>query len=78
MNKLQLFSQLTKMSDETLVDYAEKKGLSITVREAKKLRRIFSGASIHWLAHGIPDDVLTKTRSLLGSHRYQKLLQLLS
>lgn len=78
MNKIQLFSQLTKMSDEELIAFAEKLELSISLREAKKLRKIFSGASLQWLTHGIPKEVLAEVKSVLGSSRYKKFLKLIS
>ncbi|MER2106483.1 MAG: isopropylmalate synthase [Solibacillus sp.] len=78
MNKFQLFSQLNKMSDKELVKFAETMGLSISSNEAKKLRNIFSGASIQWLTHGIPKEVLAEAKSVLGSSRYKKLLQFIS
>ena len=78
MNKFQLFSQIQGMSDEELVKFAEKMDLTISVREAKKLRTLFSGASFQWLTFGIPQEVLAEAKSILGSSRYKKLLRLIS
>ena len=78
MNKFQLFSQLQKMSDKELVQFAEKMGLSLSTKEAKKLRAIFSGATLQWLTHGIPEEVLIEVKSILGPRRYKQLLELIS
>lgn len=78
MNKFQLFSQLQRMPDEELVQFAERMGLNLTPKEAKKLRTIFSGATLQWLTHGIPKEVLEDVKALLGSSRYKKLLKLLA
>ncbi|MEK4230008.1 hypothetical protein [Solibacillus sp. FSL H8-0538] len=77
MNKLEWLENLQTMSDEELQKFAQGEGLSFSLKEIKKLRKLFQNASVTWLFTGIPEDVFVRANGIIGEDRLKRLQRLL-
>lgn len=70
---LEWFENLKQMNDKQIQQFAKKQGLSLTIEEVLKLRKVLKNASITWGLYGVPKDVLKDIQKILGEQRFQIL-----
>lgn len=73
ISMLEWAENLQKMNDKQVQQFAKKKKIDLSLEEIKKLRKIFSKASITWGIYGIPKDVLKEVEDVIGQKRLNQL-----
>jgi hypothetical protein len=75
LNKLQWFENLQSMTDKEVIEFARSEGIEFSLKEVRKLRRIFEQANVTWLFSGIPNEVIIQVHSVVGEYRLQQLMK---
>ncbi|MFF5993776.1 hypothetical protein AAGS61_03325 [Lysinibacillus sp. KU-BSD001] len=74
MKKHELFQFLMHGSKSEVREYLLQYDVDLSKSEIKKLRTVFAEANPTWLLMGIPDGVLKNAEQVVGSKKYEKLM----